>query len=362
MVSMDPQRRVRGAACPVADRGKGGRKGDVESGAEGLVRRAGADASTTASSASPGEQAARARAKVRERAPSTTTQEGVDEGAREEQASHDYAAAYDRLGRANCKSQDREDVALYEHFFAGEQTCEQKGRFVEMGALDGVTYSNTYAYEKALGWEGVLIEANPLACTKLARRRPRAVRFCSAVSNDSKPILFESGVYPTVFAAVSEMDADWRAEWHFGAGTTRQITPTKVLVPSSPLGQLLRRANVTRIDLFSLDVEGSELRVLETMDWSIPVHVWMVEVLNEERLGERIRRLFEENGYIRRKWLHDTEGRLARNHLYVRDANAKCALVVDGRNASVSSPPSVGRRRSSPSVHHQRHLGVAGRG
>ena len=35
------------------------------------------------------------------------------------------------------------------------------------------------------------------------------------------------------------------------------------------------------VDYFSLDVEGSELVVLETMDWSIPVRVWVIELVGE---------------------------------------------------------------------------------
>lgn len=32
---------------------------------------------------------------------------------------------------------------------------------MEMGALDGLKFSNTYAYEMLLGWRGVHIEASP---------------------------------------------------------------------------------------------------------------------------------------------------------------------------------------------------------
>lgn len=42
------------------------------------------------------------------------------------------------------------------------------GSFVELGALDGVTGSNTIIFERCLGWRGLLIEANPSNFNKLA--------------------------------------------------------------------------------------------------------------------------------------------------------------------------------------------------
>ena len=48
-------------------------------------------------------------------------------------------------------------------------------------------------------------------------------------------------------------------------------------VPCKPFGQILHENGIKRIDLLSLDVEGSEEVVLETMDWSIPVHVIVIE-------------------------------------------------------------------------------------
>ena len=49
-------------------------------------------------------------------------------------------------------------------------------------------------------------------------------------------------------------------------------------VPCLTMPQIIRRSGLTHIDFWSLDVEGSELMVLSTMDWaSIPVHYVLVE-------------------------------------------------------------------------------------
>ena len=43
------------------------------------------------------------------------------------------------------------------------------GQFVELGALDGVTGSNTLGLEACYGWSGLLIEANPTNFRRLQR-------------------------------------------------------------------------------------------------------------------------------------------------------------------------------------------------
>ena len=60
-----------------------------------------------------------------------------------------YPIGREAIGK-HSHSQDVEDLALYEQFFS----TTRQGRFVEMGALDGSTLSNTYAFETVLNWTG----------------------------------------------------------------------------------------------------------------------------------------------------------------------------------------------------------------
>eukprot|EP01062_Namystynia_karyoxenos_P054768 TRINITY_DN4528_c1_g4_i1.p2 TRINITY_DN4528_c1_g4~~TRINITY_DN4528_c1_g4_i1.p2 ORF type:complete len:122 (+),score=37.77 TRINITY_DN4528_c1_g4_i1:278-643(+) len=69
-------------------------------------------------------------------------------------------------------------------------------------------------------------------------------------------------------------------------------------VPCAPLGTLLREAGLTSVDLFVLDVEGGELATLRTMDWSIPVRVWVVELdHHNETKNAAVRLLLRSRGY-----------------------------------------------------------------
>lgn len=54
-------------------------------------------------------------------------------------------------------SQAGQDKYLIENIYKNKE----KGFFIDIGAHDGITYSNTYYLEKELGWSGICIEPNP---------------------------------------------------------------------------------------------------------------------------------------------------------------------------------------------------------
>ena len=55
------------------------------------------------------------------------------------------------------------------------------GTFVELGALDGTTWSNTLVLERCFGWRGLLIEANPMNFYKLNQSTRTSHKVHSAV-------------------------------------------------------------------------------------------------------------------------------------------------------------------------------------
>ena len=69
-------------------------------------------------------------------------------------------------------AQDAEDVDAYVKYFYGRGG----GSFMEMGAVDGDFFSNTYALEREVGWKGIHIEASPSSYDLLVANRPDQVR------------------------------------------------------------------------------------------------------------------------------------------------------------------------------------------
>ena len=207
-----------------------------------------------------------------------------------------YPSAWARLRATGFKgpwAQNAEELALDEQFFHGHVG----GVFVEMGALDGLIGSNTLAFERVLNWTGVLIEANPAMCQKLRANRPGMATLCTAVSGDRKPVAFRKGLFSSTFGEEAEMDADFKKRFH----SERRGPSSDVIVPSAPLSMLLRMVGLRFVDLFSLDVEGAELKVLHTHDWSLPVRVWCIEV-NSASKSAALATFMNSKGYRRTAW------------------------------------------------------------
>src|SRR5258708_43393 len=75
-------------------------------------------------------------------------------------------------------SQHRQDQIVYETLFREAKT----GVFVDVGAYDGETFSNSLFFEETLGWRGLCIEPLPAAFAKLRARRTALCVNCG-VSN-----------------------------------------------------------------------------------------------------------------------------------------------------------------------------------
>lgn len=187
-----------------------------------------------------------------------------------------------------------EDKHIHEKYFMGVRNRV----FLELGAFDGVVYSNTKFFEDTLGWSGVLIEAHPEAYKALVRNRPRSKVVHCAVSTRNEDLEF---ILNGAVSSVKEFTSEKHQQgWH--DRTETQL----VRVPSRTLGSILHEAGISRIDFWSLDVEGAELEVLKSMDWTIPVYLICIETQEPDRkLG--CDEILRANGFQFAETLHHNE-------------------------------------------------------
>lgn len=232
------------------------------------------------------------------------------------------------IGFTTKVSQHGQDEHLHEAFFKSRL----EGTFVEMGGFNGLTYSNSLNFEREQNWTGVLIEANPALCKVMRRNRPKATCLCTAVSNDSSFINFQRGLYSSTYGAVEDA-AKYSGEDKYARRNSRWAAER---VPSAPLGYLLRTVGIEFIDLFSLDVEGSEYRVLQSMDWTIPVRVWTIEVHSTSRARPLIAELLSSHGYQLQKYPAGLHSRPFRRALGESTRRGVAMAALSSRLAAVA--------------------------
>lgn len=186
-------------------------------------------------------------------------------------------------------SQGQEQAAILEYF------GEYRGRFLDVGAFDFRGLSNVRRLAE-LGWGGVLVEPDPQAFACLLANCPPAefpnVRsVCAAVMPEPGLVDFAIG------GAVSTACAAHRAKWQGHAAyrdiTVCGVTPWTLLEHCPP-----------PYDLFSLDVEGLNLPLLERF----PLNAMGLQCLCVEHDGrqERVRELAAAVG-LTRELLHNAE-------------------------------------------------------
>lgn len=174
------------------------------------------------------------------------------------------------------------------------------GYFVELGANDGVTQSNSLYFEKHRNWRGLLVEPVPHNFIKCRRNRStRSDVYCAACVSFSYPQEFVRIAYSNLMSIPVSMDSDIKdphAHATKGQGFLGQgETVFEFGALAKTLNSLLLDAAAPHlIDFLSLDVEGAELEVLKGIDHEAFRFKFM---LVECRDFTRLNTYLEQHGY-----------------------------------------------------------------
>lgn len=143
------------------------------------------------------------------------------------------------------------------------------GFFIEAGANDGITQSNTFYFEKYRGWRGILVEGIPDLFEKCVANRTNSRVFNCALVASSFTEPSVTMHYANLMSIVEGARGAAADDAGFiGEGLEIQALPASfsVQVPARTLSSILDECNVVDIDLLSLDVEGYEGKVLGGLD------------------------------------------------------------------------------------------------
>ncbi|XP_029169317.1 uncharacterized protein LOC114939225 [Nylanderia fulva] len=192
---------------------------------------------------------------------------------------------------------------------------KKNGFFIECGAYDGETRSNTLFLEKFNGWSGLLIEADPINFTKMLQKNRRAYLSPTCLSIIKNPIV------------ASFLMARNVGRLHEPLNTTEDVpantldvayTGEHIRVQCLPLILYIAALEIKTIDYLSLDVEGNEIDVLETIPFNeVDIKTLSVEYIHNPKGRKYLVDMMEQRGYYVYSFVEQSDN-LANDIIFVK--------------------------------------------
>ena len=198
-------------------------------------------------------------------------------------------------GSSYYRSQEKEDQYMYQNFFHSTASQARPHLFIELGALDGIHFSNSYFYDFDLGWGGVLIEGETSNYFQLEKNRGQDPAKNVTVSHLAICNHYQN-IHLTGTGPMAKVGGT------NDTGTTGRVTT----VPCLPMHRALSMASLPYVDFYSIDVEGAELTVVTTHNFhQVPAHAVLVEMRpadedTQDKTGNaKVRRALYARGFCR---------------------------------------------------------------
>lgn len=170
-------------------------------------------------------------------------------------------------------SEDGQDKLVYKKFFRAKKN---PGFFVDIGAHAGVIHSNTYFFEKQLGWHGICFEPNPELYISLVKNRT-CITIEAAVAPETGPQLFVKHPCNWVSGLNNYYALPHREKWSIDQIINADQN-NLIQVMCYNLNEILDKYGIKQIDFLSIDVEGAELAIIKSIDYErVFVDVIVVE-------------------------------------------------------------------------------------
>lgn len=200
-------------------------------------------------------------------------------------------------------SQHGEDSVLWKLF-----KHEDHGFYMEVGSMDGLRNSNTYVFELK-GWDGICVEAHPAYAKLNKKNRPKSTVIHAAVSDkDGGNVEF----FASPWGATSTLREDFAHKLAARHKHTDFKQYKRMKVPVRTIASILEEHNVDKVDILSIDIEGTEMEALRGIDYSKCKPRVLIIERNFVSDVDEFQRFMKKQGYhFARK--------ISINHFYCRD-------------------------------------------
>lgn len=190
-------------------------------------------------------------------------------------------------------SQFEQDKFLNENIFKDFKD----GFFVDIGAYDGKTQGSNSLFFEELGWDGICVEPNPSLYKKLVKNRKcKCVDYAISDSQGEAQFLYiKEGIgRPDTLGGLTE---NWKKEDVDKLISDFRLDETEGLYEYINVKTELFENIVDRqtIQYLSLDVEGNELKILNTIDFD-RFDIWVMSIENNSA-DNQISNFFKDKPY-----------------------------------------------------------------
>ena len=185
---------------------------------------------------------------------------------------------------------------LFVSYFA---ELKKNGFFVEFGATNGVTLSNTYIFEKYCNWTGILAEPLPFWHNDLIKNRKCIIdKRCIFSESNLKKKFVNTYESPELSGLEDELkDYSSMKDFNVEARKKKEI----IIVKTVSLEDLLKEHKAPKkIDYLSIDTEGSEYTILENFNFKLyEISIITIEHNYIDDQRNNIKSLLEKNNFVR---------------------------------------------------------------
>jgi FkbM family methyltransferase len=173
----------------------------------------------------------------------------------------------------------------------------RNGVCVDIGATDGVFKNNTYHFYKHKNWTSINIEPRTSEYDKLIRNRLMDNNYNVAIdkTKSSKPFLWVDNDSRGVLSGIQEY-VDMNRIRHECKNDNVKI----INVPTIPLHNIFDELHTTHVNYMSIDVEGAEQQVVDTINFeNIFIDVIVIEHNNQINRFQPVLEKLESKGFIK---------------------------------------------------------------
>lgn len=154
---------------------------------------------------------------------------------------------------------------------------KKNGFFIEIGAHDGISISNSIFFEKYRSWKGICIEPNPIVYDKLIKNR-RSVNLNVCIGNSNETVKFTQIVgYSEMLSGVTSK-YDERHLNRINNEISQRGGEVKSIYVQMVKLEDIKDIEENKIDFVSIDTEGNEFDIVKSIDFEkIYVKVLVIE-------------------------------------------------------------------------------------